>query len=490
MGLEMKKEVRMGWFEVDKEGLAKLLARRGKGFVLNELIQNAWDTDAKVVKVTLAPMEGVPFAGLVVEDDDPEGFKDLSHAFTLFAESEKKGDPEKRGRFNLGEKLVLALCREARITTTKGCLYFDEKGRHAGRERREKGSAFTATLRLTRAELSEVESAILALLPPAGITTTYNMEPIQPRAPLAVFEMKLPTEISDEEGMVRRTARNTKVEVHSVRAGELASIYEMGIPIVGTGDRWHYNVMQKVPLNVDRDNVTPAYLQAVRAEVLNRMHDQITKEDSTASWVRDAAADERASKEAVEQVVTLRFGEKRVIADPSDPEGTKRAMSEGYTVIPPGALSGREWANVKAHGIARPAGQVTPSPKPYADDGRPLNAIPEAEWTKDMNRIVAYARTIARRLLGHDIRVEIVREFGWQFAATYGRSGGLVLNFSRLGRAWFALKKQDADVNEILIHEFAHEFESDHLSDGFHRAICELGARLTVLALAEPEIWK
>jgi 3-(3-hydroxy-phenyl)propionate hydroxylase len=31
---------------------------------------------------------------------------DLTHAFTLFAESAKKGDAEKRGRFNLGEKLV------------------------------------------------------------------------------------------------------------------------------------------------------------------------------------------------------------------------------------------------------------------------------------------------------------------------------------------------------------------------------------------------
>ncbi len=82
-----------GWFEVDKNGLAKLLARRGKGFVVSELIQNAWDTDAKEVTVTLAPIEGVPYASLVVTDDDPEGFKDISHAFTLFAESAKKTDP-------------------------------------------------------------------------------------------------------------------------------------------------------------------------------------------------------------------------------------------------------------------------------------------------------------------------------------------------------------------------------------------------------------
>ena len=166
--------------------------------------------------------------------------------------------------------------------------------------------------------------------------------------------MPLQTEISDEEGMLRRTVRMTEVEVYEVLDEEKAHIYEMGIPIVETGDKYHYNIGQKVPLNADRDNVTPAYLQEVRVEVLNRMKDRITREDATSSWVRDAAADENVSKDAVEKVVTLRFGEKRVISDPSDPEGTKIAMSQGYTVIPPGALSGQEWANVKRHAEPNP----------------------------------------------------------------------------------------------------------------------------------------
>jgi hypothetical protein len=31
------------WFEVDKEGLARILERKGKEFTLFDLIQNAWD---------------------------------------------------------------------------------------------------------------------------------------------------------------------------------------------------------------------------------------------------------------------------------------------------------------------------------------------------------------------------------------------------------------------------------------------------------------
>src|SRR3990167_2968901 len=119
----------MDWFSVDKTGLAKLLERKGKEFALYELIQNAWDEAITTVRVDLKRMHG-GFVRLSVEDDNPEGFRDLSHAFTLFAESHKKADATKRGRFNLGEKLVLAICTEAVIRSTKGMVVFDKHGRH------------------------------------------------------------------------------------------------------------------------------------------------------------------------------------------------------------------------------------------------------------------------------------------------------------------------------------------------------------------------
>lgn len=101
------------WFEVSKEGLAKILERKGKEFALFELLQNGWD-EPGVTKVSVTlEYRGRNKALLAVEDDAPEGFKDLSHAFTLFADSTKKSNPEQRGRFNLGEKLVLAICDES-----------------------------------------------------------------------------------------------------------------------------------------------------------------------------------------------------------------------------------------------------------------------------------------------------------------------------------------------------------------------------------------
>ena len=70
----------MNWFEVDKQGLSKLLHGRPRAVVVHELVQNAWDTGASRVDVYLRPVPGSPHVEVEVVDDDPDGFKDLSHA--------------------------------------------------------------------------------------------------------------------------------------------------------------------------------------------------------------------------------------------------------------------------------------------------------------------------------------------------------------------------------------------------------------------------
>lgn len=478
------------WFTVDKEGLAKLLERKGKEFVLYELIQNSWDTNAKRVFVTLDESTVRGYALLAISDDNPDGWKNLTHAWTLFAESDKKADAEKRGRFNLGEKLVLSLCKMAEIETTTGGVRFDETGRHVTRKKRAAGSTFSAVIRMTQGERISMKAAIMKLIPPSGVATCFNGTEIPSRTPLRKIEATLPTEIADAEGILKRSSRKTLVEVYEALEGETPSVYEMGIPVVETGDKWHYNVLQKVPLNADRDNVTPAYLRELRTLVLNEMYNEVTKEDATRFWVRDASEDEDVSREAVEHVVTQRFGEKRVIFDPSDQEGTKLAVSKGYTVIAPGSLSGAEWANVKRHAAALPAGQVTPSPRPYSPDGQQMDVIPLERYTEGMKRIAQYAKEIAFRLIGCEIQVDMVSKATWPYSATYGGlPPHLTFNVGRLGRLWFE-SGPNAAVDRLLIHELGHHYSSDHLSEEYHDALCKLGARLALLAIAEPEFFK
>ena len=142
------------WFNVDVKGLLALLGDKEKTFVINELCQNAWDEPIKYCKVIIRWNNGKVI--LSVEDDSPEGFRNIEHAYTLFADTYKRGDPSKRGRFNIGEKLVLAICFKygAEITTTKGSIEFHPvKGRiHHWSVKREYGSIFTGTFRATKEE--------------------------------------------------------------------------------------------------------------------------------------------------------------------------------------------------------------------------------------------------------------------------------------------------------------------------------------------------
>lgn len=476
----------MQWFNVDKQGLAKLLARKGIEFVIYELVQNTWDEDTTNVTVSLERIRGTKYAHLRVEDDNPEGFRDLSHSFTLFADSTKKNDAEKRGRFNLGEKLVLAVCEDAEISSTKGTVVFNESGRHQTRMKRDRGSVFEGTLRLTNEQIEECNRAVLRLIPPAGIKTTYNGTELVPRPVLKTVTATLPTEIADPEGYLRKTSRKTEIEILEPLDGEVGTIYEMGIPVVETGDRFHVNIRQKVPLTVDRDNVTPAYLSLVRSFVVEATASQLTTEDANATWVKDAIEEhgEELDAKTIDQVVTLRFGEKRVAYDPSDAEANKLAVTQGYTVVYGNQLSKAEWGAIRRTSAILPAGQVTPSPKPFHPDGEPLKVLPESKWTPEIINAVNYISRVSEKLIGKSVSIQIASDIGWPFSATYGGQR-LIFNLGRLGHAWFADRSK---INRLLIHELGHEYSMDHLSSDYHDALCRLGAKLTDLALDNPDL--
>jgi len=490
----------MAWFDVHRKGLAKLIERRGKAFAIFELIQNAWDEEGTTrVDVSLEQIPGKPQAMLRVEDDAPEGFKDITHAYTLFAESAKKGDPTKRGRFNWGEKLVLALCYEATIHTTTGRVIFSEDGKrkHRPSSKRQRGSVFSARIRMTRQELQDIEDQIDLLHPPEGIDTYFNERRIAKEHYLSEIEIKLPTIAADDEGNLKRTIRKTTVGISEPCDGQEPMIFEMGIPVckLEGGERWHVDVGQKVPLSMERDNVTPGYLRTLRVHVMNAMRDDLEAEDAVQPWARDAAADERCEDATVKKSLDLRFGKKRVKYDPSDPEANKLAMSKGYTVIHGRSLHRDEWRNVERAEAAKPAGQVTPSPKPYSEHGDPVNVIDPSDWTEEQRNAIAYIKHLHRELIGCDVDVMIVRNVR-NFAACYSRDrdvlcSSLDLSLQVLGHKFFRNVGYGnlTYCNELMIHEFAHYFSGDHLSSEYHKACCKLGAKLADLAIEKPEIF-
>ena len=84
------------------KGLRALQAGKPIWFTVRELIQNALDENITECRVDFKYEKGR--AEIAVTDDNPDGFRDLSDAYTLFKDTHKRYNVKTRGRFNFGEK--------------------------------------------------------------------------------------------------------------------------------------------------------------------------------------------------------------------------------------------------------------------------------------------------------------------------------------------------------------------------------------------------
>jgi hypothetical protein len=465
------------WFEVDAEGFAALIEEPAR--LALELWQNAVDERVTQVLITLVPLRAGK-AQLIVEDDSPEGFTDLGESYRLFAPSKKRADATKRGRMNVGEKRVLALCDAATITSTTGQVKFNSDGtRTRGRGRRVAGTRFEGIIRLTKDEQAESLALLHSVLVPEGITLIVNGEEIKPRPALREVDATLPTVLPDEDGNLRRrTRRKTTVRLVEPMGAEAAMIFELGIPVVEHDGKYHIDVMQRVPLNQERDNVPPAYLRELRETVLNATYDLLQPEDSHAVWVADALPN--ASPEALRSFVTARYGDKVVVRDNGHPEATKRALADGYAVIEGRHLPKGVVSILRESGIVRAAGEHQEFRRDIVSDPNGVDCtIPEEKWTPAMRRVADYSVKLGQELLGYQIGVGFVNLPLGQSngcAAFFGTSE-LTFNLRNLGHRWFDEPNQEA-VDRLLIHEFSHARAGDHWSDEFYEACCRLGAKM------------
>lgn len=478
------------WFSVDKEGLAAILERRGKTWAVLELIQNALDTASPTVDVTLTPVPGAPQVMLTVTDEDPDGFKDLTHAYTLFAPSTKAGDAEKRGRFNFGCKMVLALCLEATITSTTGCWHFDADGRHRRRDKRPAGSVFTGRLRMTRDELNETGTRLRLVRPPAGVALTITVDgapqPARQDVPAATFTATLPTELADNDGRLRRTERKTTVNVYRADEGS-AWLYELGLPVMPIDGAWSIDVAQKIPQGMDRDVVAPSYVAKVRGGTLNAIAAQLSPAELASPWVAAAVTQPTTTAEAAQRYLTAKYGDKYASADPNNPESNRQAVAAGYALIHGRAETADAWATVKRHGLVTPASTLFPPPR-ASGDFTTIDTLSPA-----YTRLVAYSQALAAELLGLPVFVRVIHGPNLTCAATWLRDKKrptLTLNAAHLGpEVKFFAGRPSPAINELLIHEFAHQF-GDHLEEKFDDAMARLGAALADLALQNPTFFE
>ena len=220
---------------------------------------------------------------------------------------------------------------------------------------------------MTREEYPQVCDYLRSLLLPENIVVTFNGDRLLPRKPIRTFEASLETLVADDQGVMRpRRPQDPGGHLRGPARGNAQPVRD-GPARRGNRRPVARQHRPEVPLNRDRDNVKPAYLQAVRVAVLNAAYDLLTtEEEATAAWCKLAGADPRCSDEAIKHLIRLRFGEKVAAPDPSDTEAMKRFQAQGGTIV--AGLSKGEWANVRRSGAVLPAGQICPTAKPYSEE--------------------------------------------------------------------------------------------------------------------------
>lgn len=461
------------WFEVSKEGLRELQAGKPKHFIARELTQNAWDEQIKTCSLNAQWNKGQ--AIIEVTDDNPTGFRDLSDAFTLFKTTSKRSDPNKRGRFNIGEKQVLSLCDKAIIATTKGTIIFDKKGRRMSKATQDKGSKVKVFVKMSKTDFDEMLIVVKKYLVPQKIRFLVNGNEISYQKPYKVLTTTLMTE-NEVNGIFSRTQRKTNVHVH--KANGKSMLYEMGLPISEIDCQFDVDVQQKVPLSIDRDTIPASYLKAIFAEVLNATYQDVESENSSEVWVRQAMGDKRIKQEAVKEIVNKRYGEKVVVANPFDPISIDDALSNGYNVVHGQEMSKEEWENIrKAEAI------------PSSTDlfGKGFADSTSCEPTAEMEKVGVLAKKIAKRLLGIDLMVSFIKSPKATEAADFGNNK-LTFNVSRLGNKFFEPTVSQQTI-DLIVHELGH-YAGHHTESKYHKLLTKMTGQLVVIALTEPTFYE
>jgi hypothetical protein len=479
------------WFEVSPKGLRKTLSQKDKFFLITETVSNAWDAEGCTrVDINLTKPDEHGFSWLTATDNAPKGFTDISHAYMMYAESEKKDKSNKRGRFNAGEKDVIAMSVEARLTTVSGQILFNEDGtRTEGTEKRAVGSELAAKIPLTLEEYEHVIAQAHRLLPPNNCATYVNETHVASRRAAGSFDDTLPTPLADREGFVRNVDRPTKVKLFNPLPGEQAYIYEMGIPIVELGDDiWHVDIQQKVPLSRDRDNVNPAYLRKVRAAVLNAMVGKLTPEETELGWVEAAAGAPEAKDDTIKKMLGTRFENREMVMPvKSDPGATREAQSQGVVVLDR-SLTGDLRNRVKALKNDDGSAFIAPADVKYATNHahEVSGEIPMQQWSHSTREYVAFVERVAPELINQRVRVKVIdNDDAMVRGCLRWQSGIMLVNLA------YHDTENWVENFALFIHEMAHAFvhNNDHLANTFYRTVTILGAKLTQLSIERPELF-
>lgn len=463
------------WFGVDVGRRAARIRSRPLAHILKEALSNSLDAGATAISMTCGP-EGPGALEFTCTDDgrgcgDPEILRRVgSTTSDLHAGT--------RGRFGQGLIDLIAVSEWAEIRTLGHRLVFDKDGcRITAAKNGFGGLSLSLTLRHDGDGLGELVGYFGSVILPDGVAATFNGGRISRRVPERLVEgLRLATVLYDpaEDRVVRRQ-RTTAVEIHPQR-GAFPMIHELGIPVDAAPWQLPFdiNVLQKTPLDADRDMLPDAYKERLVGDLVGPMSDSYIKymgdhgeaPGEIAGNRRNAASLSPDARRTLVRTVTGADIDKIVRRNPLDPDDVGESQeleNRGLSPVNRGSLPpGVSEILADAPTVAARHDELCKAHVAVGGD------FP-AETERQRACIAAFG-TIAEALLGR--RVGFTRFRGGPCATWDG--GTISLNIGA-GHLWRdPLGEESVGV---ILHECAHAKVSGH-AVAFAEEVQRLGGKL------------
>jgi hypothetical protein len=459
-------------FEIDTQGMRELQEGREPWQLVKELVSNSWDEAIHHCEVTVTNLE--PRKTKIVCYDDGAGFYDITDAWTLMKTTNKRSNPNVRGRFNIGEKEIISVAKEAKIMTSGKIIIFPNSGGRLVKTAptSTNGTTVQCIMPWGNRQADSVVANLRKLLPPENITYVVNGIAVAYQKPYKVLPATLDTILQERPNEpMRPTRRQTTIEIY--KPTEKPTLYEMGIPVQEITCQYSVNVLQKIPLPPNRDTVRDSYLQDIYKTVLEATVDEVS--DPSATWVRQAVEDPDISPIAVKKTMEKRFGDKVVLWS-KDQWANEKALDAGYEIIHGRTLSEAERNAFGQVGLQHSNDTFKPS----------FGESTQYDPTLAMQKVAKYAKMLHQELIGTSCTIQFFSMNNCANLAQYG-NGCLSFCVTNLGKAWF--ETINPAVTSLILHEISHTSGDQHNNE-WQKNFERLAGKAVHLALEKPELFK
>ena len=439
-----------GRFEIDTEGFKIQMSEMEPYRIVQEIIANSFD-EPSVTEINCYLRHDRSYFTMSIQDNG-KGFRSIKDVFTLFRNSYKRKNVQQRGRFNLGEKEVMAVAYDGFIRSRDWKVeFYDNKRRETKNLDDNHGTTVEARFLWDSTQIDIIAKQLQKLIVPKKQTLEINGKPVEKKTIARTIKGKLWTVIEDDESkqMVRRVIE-TKVDVYEKDEDENAWIFEMGVPVQQLEKhlnvQWHVDVQQKIPLEIKRDVVSDTYLIDIYALLANKCFDLVPKESAGAKWINRSMS--RIEAKPAKDLLTKQYGTPKLyIPSTVDHEANESIGKVGGQSILPNTLDRDERKHLRDIGVVSLATEAFPSglSKEYK----------EIEITPQIEKYFEIVKSVAYDLIGKQIRINVC-DSDITHPAWYG--GNLLTYNIRLlkGRNHFFDRFTEYGIG-LLVHELSHD---------------------------------